>query len=124
MVNNVSSLKHPARLVSVVVPCYNEEQVIRETHARLVGVLEQLEPLRFEIIYVDDGSRDQTPLILGHLQSDDERVRVIRLSRNFGHQIAVTAGLEHALGDALVLIDADLQDPPEVILEMVERWRE
>lgn len=122
--NGVSSLKHPARLVSVVVPCYNEEQVIRETHARLVGVLEQLEPLRFEIIYVDDGSRDQTPLILGHLQSDDERVRVIRLSRNFGHQIAVTAGLEHALGDALVLIDADLQDPPEVILEMVERWRE
>jgi dolichol-phosphate mannosyltransferase len=124
MTNGVSSLSHPAKLVSVVVPCYNEEQVIRETHARLVGVLEQLPPLRFEIIYVDDGSQDQTPFILGQVQSGDERVRVILLSRNFGHQVAVTAGMEHASGDAVVLIDADLQDPPEVILLMVERWRE
>jgi polyisoprenyl-phosphate glycosyltransferase len=119
-----SNSKHGAALVSVIVPCYDEEQVIRETHARLVGVLEELEPLKFEVIYVDDGSRDQTPEILGELQAVDGRARVILLSRNFGHQIAVTAGLEHAVGDAVVLIDADLQDPPEVILEMVKRWRE
>ena len=124
MMNRVSTQKHLSGLVSVIVPCYNEEQVIRETHARLVSVLGQLLPLKFEIIYVDDGSRDRTPSILGELQATDERVRVILLSRNFGHQIAVTAGLEHAAGDAVTLIDADLQDPPEVILEMVERWRE
>ena len=117
-------MKDSAGLISVIVPCYNEEQVIREAHARLTGVLQQLEPLKVEIIYVDDGSRDRTPFILGELQAMDERVRVILLSRNFGHQIAVTAGLEHARGDAVTLIDADLQDPPEVILEMVERWRE
>lgn len=107
----------------MIIPCYNEQEVIRETHARLVRVLERLEPPEFEIIYVDDGSRDQTPEILCELQAIEGRARVILLSRNFGHQIAVTAGLEHALGDAVVLIDADLQDPPEVILEMVERWR-
>jgi dolichol-phosphate mannosyltransferase len=111
-------------LVSVVVPCYNEEPVIRETHRRLVEVLDQLEPDEFEIIYVNDGSRDQTLSILESLQSADKRVRVLSFSRNFGHQIAVTAGLDNASGDAVVLIDADLQDPPEVILEMVDRWRD
>lgn len=111
-------------LISVVVPCYNEELVIGETHRRLVGVLESIENLKFEIIYVDDGSRDGTAHALGGLQAADERVRVVLLSRNFGHQIAVTAGLEHAAGEAVVVIDADLQDPPEVIPEMVARWRE
>ena len=114
-------------LLSVVVPCYNEEPVLRETHRSLTGVLtelEKLEGLTFEIVYVDDGSRDQTAKILAELQASDERVRVLRLSRNFGHQIAVTAGLENAAGDAVVIIDADLQDPPEVIAEMVKRWRE
>jgi polyisoprenyl-phosphate glycosyltransferase len=122
--NRDSNSKREATLVSVIVPCFNEEEVIRETHARLREVLARLEPQEFEIIYVDDGSRDQTPEILGELQAGDCRARVIRLSRNFGHQIAVTAGLEHALGEAMVLIDADLQDPPEVILEMMKRWRE
>jgi Glycosyltransferases involved in cell wall biogenesis len=111
-------------LISVVVPCYNEEPVIRETHSRLVSVLEQLEPDEFEIIYVNDGSRDRTLPLLEELQAQDERVRVLSFSRNFGHQIAVTAGLDNAKGDAVVLIDADLQDPPAVILEMVERWRD
>lgn len=111
-------------LVSVVVPCYNEEPVIHETHKRLVAVLEQLEPDEFEIIYVNDGSRDRTLPLLEELQSADARVRVLSFSRNFGHQIAVTAGLDNAKGDAVVLIDADLQDPPAVILEMVERWRD
>jgi glycosyltransferase involved in cell wall biosynthesis len=111
-------------LLSVIVPCYNEAPVLRETHRRLEGVLRELEELEFEIIYVDDGSRDETPQILAELQRGDGRVRVLRLSRNFGHQIAVTAGLENAAGDAVVIIDADLQDPPEVIREMVARWRE
>jgi glycosyltransferase involved in cell wall biosynthesis len=111
-------------LISVVVPCYNEEPVIRETHGRLVSVLEQLEPDEFEIIYVNDGSRDHTLPLLEELQAQDTRVRVLSFSRNFGHQIAVTAGLDNAKGDAVVLIDADLQDPPAVILEMVERWRD
>jgi dolichol-phosphate mannosyltransferase len=110
-------------LISVVVPCFDEAPVIRETHARLVATLERLVEARFEILYVDDGSRDGTLSTLRAMQQSDERVRVISLSRNFGQQIAVTAGLEHAAGDAVALIDADLQDPPEVILEMVERWR-
>lgn len=111
-------------LISVVVPCYNEERVIRETHTRVAGVLAGLAGADFEIVYVDDGSRDSTPHILHELSGADSHVRVIRLSRNFGHQIAVTAGLEHSSGDAVVVIDADLQDPPEVIPEMVAAWRE
>ncbi|HEV7842521.1 MAG TPA: glycosyltransferase family 2 protein, partial [Pyrinomonadaceae bacterium] len=110
-------------LLSVIIPCFNEELVIREAHKRMVGVLGGLPDLDYELIYVDDGSRDQTPQILGELQREHRRARVIRLSRNFGHQMAVTAGLENASGDAVVVIDADLQDPPEVIGEMVERWR-
>jgi polyisoprenyl-phosphate glycosyltransferase len=114
----------PKQELSVIVPCYNEEAVLAETHRRLTTVLEDLDDLDYEIVYVDDGSRDRTAGILAALQASDEHVRVIRFSRNFGHQTAVTAGLEHATGDAVVLIDADLQDPPEVIPEFVARWRE
>ena len=112
-----------ARL-SVVVPCFNEEAVIRETHRHLVAALEKVPHLDFELVYVDDGSRDATLKHLRGLQRMDERVRVLALSRNFGHQIAVTAGLQSAAGDAVVIIDADLQDPPDVILEMIDRWRD
>ena len=98
-------------LISVVVPCYNEELVIRETHRRLVAVLEQLQPDTFEILYVNDGSRDTTLELLEEIQAGDDRVRLLNFSRNFGHQIAVTAGIDHALGDAVVLIDADLARP-------------
>jgi glycosyltransferase involved in cell wall biosynthesis len=111
-------------LLSVIVPCYNEEAVLRTTHERLTSVLRGMRELRFEIIYVDDGSHDQTNKILREIQARDARVRALRLSRNFGHQIAVTAGLEQAAGDAVVVIDADLQDPPEVIPEMMQRWRD
>ena len=111
-------------LLSVIVPCFNEEAVLRSTHERLNEVLRGLNDLRYEIVYVDDGSRDQTPGILAELQAQNPEVRVLRLSRNFGHQVAVTAGLEQAAGNALVVIDADLQDPPEVIPEMVQRWLE
>ena len=110
-------------LLSLIVPCYNEEAVLRTTHERLTAVLRSLADLDFEIIYVDDGSVDQSRQILAELQSRDAHVRVLNLSRNFGHQIAVTAGLEQAAGNAVVIIDADLQDPPEVILEMVQLWR-
>jgi dolichol-phosphate mannosyltransferase len=110
-------------VLSVVVPCYNEEAVIRTTHARLSEVVPGIEP-SYEILYVNDGSRDGTLSLLREIERDDPRVRVLTFSRNFGHQAAVTAGVQHARGDAVVLIDADLQDPPEVIAEMVARWRE
>ena len=108
-------------LVSVVVPCMNEEAAIRETCGQLVTVLSAGE-FSFELIFVDDGSKDRTPEVLRELQSSDTRVRVVRLSRNFGHQVAITAGLEHAAGDAVAVIDADLQDPPEVLIEFVTKW--
>jgi polyisoprenyl-phosphate glycosyltransferase len=108
-------------LLSVVVPCMNEEEVLRRTHQHLVDVLEK-SPTNFEILYVDDGSSDSTVDVLRELQAGDTRVRVIRFSRNFGHQVAITAGLEHTTGDAVVIIDADLQDPPEVILEFLAKW--
>ena len=107
--------------ISIVVPCLNEEEVLRDTNRRLVALLEQL-PQSFEILYVDDGSTDGTPAILRELQVGDERIRVVRFSRNFGHQMAITAGLEHASGDAVAIIDADLQDPPEVIADFVAKW--
>ncbi len=111
-------------MLSVVVPCYNEDAALGEMHARLTTVLQKLAPLNSEVIYVDDGSTDETPQILRDLQAVDSNVRVLSLSRNFGHQIAVTAGMAHAAGDAVVVMDADLQDPPEVIPEMIARWRD
>lgn len=114
---------HVRDSLSVVVPCFNEESVLSITHERLRAALDAI-GMPWEILYVDDGSRDRTREILLVLAATDERVKVISLSRNFGHQIAVTAGLNHAAGSAVVLIDADLQDPPEVIGRMVEKWRE
>jgi dolichol-phosphate mannosyltransferase len=111
------------RLLSVVVPCFNEEAVIVETNERLNEVLSGIRSLEFEIVYVDDGSGDGTLRLLKMLQRKNSRLRVVSLSRNFGHQVAVTAGLQYSGGDAVAVIDADLQDPPEVILEMIERWR-
>ena len=108
-------------LLSVIVPCKNEAVILPESNRRLVQVLEQL-GVRFEVIYVDDGSTDSTLPLLRDLQSADSRLRVVALSRNFGHQLAITAGLQHAAGDVMVVIDADLQDPPEVIAEFVAKW--
>jgi dolichol-phosphate mannosyltransferase len=111
-------------LLSVIVPCYNEQEVLLATHERLTSVLAAITWLDYELIFVNDGSHDDTQVILAQLQRADRHVRVLLLSRNFGHQIAVTAGLEEATGDAVVIIDADLQDPPEVIPQMVQLWRE
>jgi polyisoprenyl-phosphate glycosyltransferase len=108
-------------LLSVVIPCLNEEQVLSKTHSQLVRVLNEA-PVGFEVIYVDDGSTDSTAEVLRALQAQDPHTRVVRFSRNFGQQIAITAGLEHASGDAVVIIDADLQDPPAVIFEFLGKW--
>jgi dolichol-phosphate mannosyltransferase len=112
------------KLLSVVIPCFNEELVLRAAHQRLSQTLSAIEDFDYELIFVDDGSQDRTFEILAELQSHDRHARAIRLSRNFGHQIAVTAGLEAASGEVIVVIDADLQDPPEVISEMVKLWRQ
>lgn len=110
-------------LLSVIVPAYNEAEVLPEFHRRLAQTLGELD-LDSEIIYVNDGSRDSTVAILHALQREDHRVTIVDLSRNFGKEIAMTAGLDHAAGDAVVVIDADLQDPPELIRELVRYWRE
>ncbi len=111
-------------LISLVIPCYNEEAVIHETLRQLNELAESLAGYRVEFVFVDDGSRDKTRLILTAAATVDPRIKFCVLSRNFGHQIAVTAGIDLAMGDAVVLIDADLQDPPAVVVEMVQRWRE
>ncbi len=111
-------------ILSIVIPCYNEEEVIAETINRLLSVCDAGKGCNFELIFVDDGSRDRTRELLRTFAEKDSRIRVIGFARNFGHQIAVTAGIDAARGDAVVLIDADLQDPPEVIPDMISKWRE
>ncbi len=111
-------------LLSVIIPCYNEEEVLEETWESLSAVLDNLENMEYEMLFVNDGSRDQTGEILRTLALKDDRVRVISLSRNFGHQPALTAGLNHCRGDLAVILDADLQDPPELIPEMIKVYRE
>lgn len=112
-----------AKLLSIVVPAYNEGAVLDTFHARLMSVVEALN-LACEVIYVNDGSTDPTLGILQRLKQDDPRIGVLDLSRNFGKEAAMTAGLHHASGDAVVVIDADLQDPPELIPEFVRVWQE
>ena len=109
--------------LSVVVPVYNERAVLPQLRERLFTVLEASCP-DYEVVFVDDGSMDESAAILLDAADRNPRVRVLRFSRNFGHQAAVTAGIEHARGRAVVVIDADLQDPPEVIPELVAKWRE
>lgn len=106
-------------LLSIIIPCYNEEEVIQATYERLKSVLQKLS-LNYEMIFVDDGSKDQTLAILEDFASKDKNLKIISFSRNFGHQPAVSAGLEYAKGDYAVIIDADLQDPPEEIPKMLE----
>ena len=117
-----SAVQRP--LVSAVIPCFNEEEVIGETVRRLRKLCDELTDFRTELIFVDDGSRDHTRALLRQAAADDPRIRLVAFARNFGHQIAVTAGLDTAQGDAIVLIDADLQDPPELIPEMLKKWQE
>ena len=115
--------EHP--LVSIVSPVYQEEEGIEEFHRRLVAAMEGVaDDVAFEVVYVNDGSTDRSLELLQKIAADDDRVCVVDLSRNFGHQVALSAGVDHARGDAVVVIDSDLQDPPEVIPEMIQRWRD
>ena len=108
-------------ILSIVIPAYNEEEVLPEFHKRLTSVLEEIEG-SCEILYVNDGSSDRTLEVLNDFK--DPRVWIIDLSRNFGKEIALSAGLDHARGEAVVVIDADLQDPPELIPKFIEKWQE
>lgn len=110
-------------MISVVVPLYNEEEVIHESYRRLTEVMQKTGEA-YELIFINDGSRDKTPEIVAELSKTDFNVKLICFSRNFGHQIAITAGMDYAKGDAVVIIDADLQDPPEIIPQMIEKWKE
>lgn len=112
-------------LISVVAPVFNEEDGVVEFYDRTTKAMEAISPpVRHELVFVNDGSTDGTLDILRKLAASDRRARVIDLSRNFGHQLAITSGIDNARGDAVVVIDADLQDPPEVIADMVQKWRD
>lgn len=108
---------------SVVVPVYNEESVLRETYRRLSGVMDALGE-SYELLFINDGSEDHSEAIINDLAQSDPKVKLISFSRNFGHQIAITAGMDHARGEAVIIIDADLQDPPELIAKLIDKWQE
>lgn len=108
---------------SIVIPMYNEEEVIEETYRRLKKVMKDADDT-YELLFVNDGSQDHCLDIIQEFAQWDNTVKIIDFSRNFGHQIAITAGMDYALGDAIIIIDADLQDPPELILDMIEKWKQ
>ena len=108
--------------ISVVIPVYNENEVIRSSYNIMKEILEKLTQYDYEIIFVNDGSTDGTLDFLQKIAQENEKVKIISFSRNFGHQAAVTAGIQYVIGDAIVIIDADLQDPPELLPEMIELW--
>lgn len=110
------------KTISIVIPCYNESEVIDFTIKELLTVTAGIKNYAFELLFVNDGSRDDTEAKLLQYSQDHENIRVLSFSRNFGHQLAVSAGIDAATGDAVVLIDADLQDPPKVIEQMIEKW--
>ena len=110
--------------ISVIVPMYYEEKVVEECYNRLTNVLKNIKDYEYEIIVINDGSKDKTLEILEKLAQNDEKLKVISFTRNFGHQAAVTAGLKYVTGDAIVIIDADMQDPPELIPEMLKLWED
>jgi dolichol-phosphate mannosyltransferase len=111
-------------LVSLVVPVFDEAEVLGTFHTRATQALSALKDMDYEILFIDDGSQDDSYAQLARFAAGDPHVRVLKLSRNFGHQIAISAGIDHANGDCVVIIDADLQDPPEVVATMIDKWRE
>jgi len=111
------------KLLSLVVPAFNEEEAMEQSFERTYRAMSSI-GYPFEIIYIDDGSRDRTWEIISRLTREHEEVKALRFSRNFGHQLAVTAGMDEAKGDAVIIMDADLQDPPEVIADMVKAWEQ
>lgn len=123
IVTSVPDYKNAAITLSVIVPYFNEQDVLPELHARLTAVLDQL-PDSSEIIYIDDGSTDDSLRLVNRFESLTSSIQSVALSRNFGKESAMSAGLEHSNGLAVIVIDADLQDPPELIPEMLAKWRE
>ena len=115
--------KKMEKLLSLVVPAFNEEEAMEQSFERTYRAMSSI-GYPFEIIYIDDGSRDRTWEIISRLAREHEEVKALRFSRNFGHQLAVTAGMDEAKGDAVIIMDADLQDPPEVIADMVKAWEQ
>lgn len=112
-----------APTLSVVIPCYNEEAVLPFLRERLIGALASLE-VTWEVVFVNDGSRDSTLPLLIKIHNEDPRFKVLSFSRNFGHQAAVMAGISYASGDAVAILDADLQDPPELLAQCMDHWRD
>lgn len=110
--------------ISIVIPMYNEEEVVMASYLRIKKVIEELKQYDYEMICIDDGSKDNTLDILQEIAQENLKVKIISFARNFGHQAAVTAGLRYVTGEAIVIIDADLQDPPELLPEMVELWEQ
>ena len=110
--------------VTLLVPCYNEEQSLQQLHAALCEVMDSLPQYQWEVLLIDDGSRDATPLVMQRLREEDKRVGFISLSRNFGKENAMLAGFDHASGDCVIILDADLQHPPSLIPEMLRMWEE
>jgi glycosyltransferase involved in cell wall biosynthesis len=115
--------KRPRPTLSLVLPIYNEQEVIPELHRRLQAFLVDL-ALDADVVFVNDGSRDRSMEMLREIAQGEPRYRILSFARNFGHQTAITAGIDYARGEAVVVMDADLQDPPEVVLDMVRKWRE
>src|SRR5712692_7121365 len=111
-------------MISVVIPIFNEIEVLPELHRRLTATLTATN-INYEIIYVDDGSSDESlPYLISLYNGDRDHIRVISFSRNFGHQTAISAGLHYSTGDAVIVMDGDLQDPPEVLPRFIEMWKE
>jgi polyisoprenyl-phosphate glycosyltransferase len=111
-------------LLSIVIPCFNEEATLPETISRIEAVLKKIDSYSFELIFVDDGSKDKTKQILVEKCKVNKKIKIVSFSRNFGHQFALDAGITNASGDAIIIMDADLQDPPEVIPKMIAKWVE
>lgn len=110
--------------ISVVIPMYNEEEVVMTSYLKIQKVLENLKQYDYEMIFVDDGSKDKTLDLLQDIAQANQKVKVLSFSRNFGHQGAVTAGIQYVTGDAIIIMDADLQDPPELLPEMIALWED
>jgi dolichol-phosphate mannosyltransferase len=120
----MSEIEFTKKLITIVSPCFNESEVIELFYEKLKFQLALIEIFSFEIIFVDDGSSDDTLIKLNHLAKKDSRIKIYSLSRNFGHQVALTAGIDFAKGEAVILMDSDLQHPPDLISCMISKWQE
>ena len=112
------------KIITILVPAYNEEEVLDTFYKKVLKEISLLKKYKFELLFIDDGSRDMTLNVLKRLKSNDDRISILSLSRNYGKEIAMAAGLDHVQGDAVIIIDADCQDPPELIPSLIRKWAE